>query len=286
MVARQTLYTFVKYINTFDRRYLISLALCLELLIAWGDYITGPLAPFAHFYLIPITCSAYFLGKRWTFIITLLAIIAGIPVFLQPLKSGQLMPLMLDLTSKTIIYLFFVLLVSEMRKLMDTLKELASEDPLTRANSGRYFYEFGSTEIARAQRSKQPLTLAFIDLDNFKDVNDTLGHQQGDALLVEIAATIKANLREGDILGRLGGDEFAILLTQTDQQQAKVILSRMQANLLNAVHPYDTRVTFSIGVVTYLADKPTSMKELVALADKAMYVIKKSTKNAIQYCDT
>lgn len=286
MVARQTLYKFVKYIDILDRGHLIGLVLCLELLIAWSDYITGPLAPFAHFYLIPITCSAYFLGKRWTFIITLLAIIASIPVFLQSLKTGQLMPLALELTSKTIIYLFFALLVSEMRKLMDTLEELASVDPLTRANSGRYFYEFGSTEIARAQRSKQPLTLAFIDLDNFKDVNDTLGHQQGDALLVDIAATIKANLREGDVLGRLGGDEFAILLTQTDQALAKVILSRMQANLLHAIQPYNTQVTFSIGVVTYLADKPSNINELVALADKAMYVIKKSTKNAIRYIDT
>lgn len=285
MVAQQALYKAVKYIDGINRKYLICLVLGLELLIAWADYITGPLAPFAHFYLLPITLAAYFLSAYWTYFVALLATIAGIPVFIQHIGTIQMTPLELDLASKSIIYFFTASLVREVRLLMNTLEALASEDPLTKANSSRYFFEVGNIEIAKSQRSKQPITLAFIDLDNFKEVNDNQGHQKGDALLIQIATTIKTNLREGDILGRLGGDEFAILLTQTDREQARIILERMRDNLFDAILPYQTHVTFSIGVVTYCPDKPTNINELVGLADKAMYDIKKSTKNAIQFID-
>jgi diguanylate cyclase (GGDEF)-like protein len=90
-------------------------------------------------------------------------------------------------------------------------------------------------------------------------------------------------LREGDVLGRLGGDEFALLLVDTDQSQAQIIITRMRENLLQAIESYQTCVTFSIGVVTYLADKEIDINQLLALVDNAMYRVKQTTKNAIKY---
>ena len=283
MQKKSTIYRTIKWLDGFAPNTLLFFVFCLDVLIAWVDYITGPLAPITPFFLLPIILSAFFLNRFWAYFFALVSAIAVIPVVSQLLSSFSLMPIMLGFLSRLIVYLAFAFLGLKFRHLLNELEKLASQDTLTTASSGRFFYEFGTTELARSLRSKSPLCLVFIDLDNFKEVNDQHGHQKGDQLLIQIAMTIKSNLREGDILGRLGGDEFAILLTQTSQEDAKIIINRMQANLLQAIMPFQTSVTFSIGVVTYLADKQTSVEDLVSLADQAMYDVKKSTKNAIQY---
>ncbi len=273
----------IKRVNKVNKKRLAALMLCLELLIFYADYLTGPLAPFSHFYIIPIIIAAFFLGSRWTYFITFLASIAELMVFQQLLISFNSAPAILDFISNTFIFFTIAILSRELSELLATLDRLASEDTLTKANSGRYFYDAGNAEIARSLRYKHPLTLAFIDLDNFKEVNDTQGHQKGDELLMLIASAIKSDLREGDLLGRLGGDEFAILLVHTDQIQAMTIIGRMTENLLNSIAPYNTRVTFSMGAVTYMGDKQSNVDELITIADTAMYSIKKTTKNAIHY---
>ncbi|MCK9608260.1 MAG: GGDEF domain-containing protein [Methylomonas sp.] len=283
MQIESTVYKIIKWLDKFDSKTVLGLVFCLEFLIAWGDYITGPLAPFTAFFLLPIILSAFFLRNFWAYFFAVLSAIAVIPVISQLFGTFSLLPIMLGFLSRILVYLAFAFLGVKLRQLVNDLDRLASQDTLTAASRGAFFYEFSTAELARSFRSKSPLCLVFIDLDNFKEVNDKHGHQKGDQLLVEIAATIKANLREGDILGRLGGDEFAILLAQTSQEEAKTIMRRMQASLLRAISHFESRVTFSVGVVAYLADKPASIDELVALADAAMYAVKKTTKNAIHY---
>jgi diguanylate cyclase (GGDEF)-like protein len=269
-------------IDHISRYRLIAFIFALEVLIFWADYVTGPLAPFEHLYIVPILIAAFFLNSKWAYFLTLIATVGGIPVFLKLLDEFDLTPVLLDFVSKGTIFFTIAFLGKRIRELLKNLHCLASEDSLTKANSRRHFYETSTAEIARSYRYKHPISIAFIDLDNFKEVNDKQGHDKGDQLLAETASTIRADLREGDLLGRLGGDEFGILLGQTDQEQAKIILTRMRENLLNAIAPFETKVTFSIGVVTYLADKQITIDDLLALADNAMYTIKKSTKNSIQ----
>jgi len=269
-------------IDNLNKHRLIAFILALEVSIFWADYVTGPLAPFEHLYIVPILIAAFFLNSQWAYFITLMATLGGIPIFLKLLDEFNLTPVLLDFISKGTIFFTIAFLAKRLRELLNKLHGLASVDSLTKANSRRHFYETSTAEIARSYRYKHPISIAFIDLDNFKEVNDKQGHDKGDQLLVETASTIRADLREGDLLGRLGGDEFGILLGQTDQKQAKIILTRMRENLLNAIAPFETKVTFSIGVVTYLADKQITIDDLLALADNAMYAIKKSTKNAIR----
>lgn len=273
----------IKRINKVNKKRLAALMLCLQLLIFYADYLTGPLVPFSHFYIIPIVTAAFFLGSYWAYFIALLASTSELMVFKQLLVSFNLGPVILDFASNTVIFFTIAFLSRQLSVLLATLEQLASEDTLTKANCGRYFYDAGNAEMARSFRYKHPLTLAFIDLDNFKEVNDTQGHQKGDELLILIASAIKSDLREGDLLGRLGGDEFAILLVRVDQDQAKIIIGRMTENLLNSIAPYNTKVTFSIGVATYMADKQSNIDELIIIADSAMYFIKKTTKNSIHY---
>ncbi|HEY0269180.1 MAG TPA: GGDEF domain-containing protein, partial [Methyloradius sp.] len=219
----------------------------------------------------------------WAYLIALVASVQGIFIFLQLLPIVNLYLICLDFISKAAIFFTITFLILQLRKLLDDFAEQASTDYLTGAHNRRYFYEVCSTELARAWRYQQPLTLVFIDIDDFKKINDIHGHQVGDQILVDTVDIIRADLREGDLLGRIGGDEFAIMLHQTDQQQAQLILERIKEHLVALKNSNATPVTYSMGVATYLAEKQISFDALVAHADQAMYAIKESSKNAIEF---
>ena len=112
--------------------------------------------------------------------------------------------------------------------------ELARTDFLTGASNARAFYDQAQMEMSRLQRSGQPLSIAYIDLDNFKKVNDTRGHNEGDRVLKTVVETLKQTLRGGDFIARLGGDEFAVLLPSTNDEQSRALMKRLHAILLKA----------------------------------------------------
>jgi diguanylate cyclase (GGDEF)-like protein len=138
----------------------------------------------------------------------------------------------------------------------------------------------GLREITRARRYNRPLTLLYIDLDNFKQVNDAFGHETGDELLVEVAATIRCNVRATDLVARLGGDEFALLLTETNREAGLVVTNKLRETLLRAMQERNWPVTFSIGVVSFTVP-PASVEEMVKQADEVMYSVKQRGKNSI-----
>jgi diguanylate cyclase (GGDEF)-like protein len=161
-------------------------------------------------------------------------------------------------------------------------KNLARKDMLTGAANRRLFFELAEVEIRRSRRYKHPFTLAYIDLDNFKKVNDTQGHNAGDNVLKVVVETIRKNIREIDLISRLSGDEFVILLPETNLSQAKVVIERTQKGLLFAMQKNSWPVTFSIGVITF-EKVPSTADEMVKVADNLMYEVKKSGKNNIRY---
>jgi diguanylate cyclase (GGDEF)-like protein len=120
--------------------------------------------------------------------------------------------------------------------------------------------------------------LAYIDLDNFKTVNDTYGHLIGDSLLRLVADTIRNNIRTTDVLARLGGDEFVVLLPETDFEQSEIVINKVQTQLLDEMKKNNWPVTFSIGAVTFLTP-PESVDEMIKKADNLMYSAKKNGKN-------
>jgi diguanylate cyclase (GGDEF)-like protein len=124
--------------------------------------------------------------------------------------------------------------------------------------------------------------MVYMDLDNFKTVNDTLGHAIGDLVLKTVVDAIHTQIRNTDFLARIGGDEFAILLTDIDQAHAKPIVERIQSSLLTKMKSNDWDITFSIGVLTVLT-MPESADKLVSLTDALMYEVKGRGKNAIHY---
>lgn len=156
------------------------------------------------------------------------------------------------------------------------------QDDVTGALNRRGFIEVLEAESKRARRYLHPLTVAYVDLDDFKLVNDILGHKTGNSVLQEVSRTMKNTVREVDFVARLGGDEFALLLSETGAEYVGVVLDKLRTALMNEMNAHDWRVTFSIGAVTF-NDPLATAEKMIAKADELMYSVKLSGKNRIEH---
>jgi diguanylate cyclase (GGDEF)-like protein len=172
------------------------------------------------------------------------------------------------------------LLIATLRSGLKREQALARTDPLTSLLNRRAFYEEAAPILALCRRKERPVTLGYIDLDNFRVVNNTLGHQAGDDLLRKVAAAFRASTRPSDLCARLGGDEFAVLLAEVDARDAEVALERLRIRLAESVASDRCPVTGSIGAVTFTT-VPDDLEDMIRAADFRMYVAKAAGKNRL-----
>jgi diguanylate cyclase (GGDEF)-like protein len=165
---------------------------------------------------------------------------------------------------------------------LENEKSLSRSDYLTGLANRRAFEELFAMECKRSQRYKRPITLVYMDLDDFKKVNDGRGHQTGDEVLIAVAASLRTNLRATDCVARLGGDEFAILLPETDEEAALIIMKKLEAVLQRLRSSKDWPIGFSFGVVTFPAPLE-SLEAMLERADKLMYEAKHGGKSAMLF---
>lgn len=161
------------------------------------------------------------------------------------------------------------------------LRELSVTDELTNVFNRRYFMHRLEEEISRSARFREPLTICFLDLDGFKKVNDTLGHPEGDRLLVRIGAWLNSKVRKHDVVARYGGDEFILLLANTDLNGAMTVCKRVNSEIFKhdfGIKNGDLKISVSIGIATY-PDHANSGADLVSRADKALLEAKAAGKN-------
>jgi diguanylate cyclase (GGDEF)-like protein len=266
-----------------SRVFWVVLSLVLILGIGFFDYKTGYELSFSLLYLLPISLTTWFAGRS----IGIVASVIGACIwFAADLFSGHPYshPAMAYWNSliRFGIFLIVTLLLAALRKAHDQEKVLARIDDLTGAVNSRFFYELVQIEMDRFQRNNRPFTVAYIDLDNFKSINDRFGHNMGDKVLRTTVRQAKNQLRKIDIVGRLGGDEFVLLLPETDQAAARAAVYKIQISLLDAMRRNQWAVTFSIGVLTCI-QIPQSIDELLTQADHLMYLVKKQGKNSISF---
>ncbi|MGE5417801.1 MAG: diguanylate cyclase [Acidobacteriota bacterium] len=173
-------------------------------------------------------------------------------------------------------------LIQKLQSVNDQLQIMAITDQLTGLNNRRGFISLVEQQIKIANRSKKPIYLFYIDLDGMKWVNDNMGHEEGDNLLIDTAHLLKSSFRVSDIIARLGGDEFAALAVDSDSEQAEVITNRLQHNIesFNEQNLRKYKVAMSIGSAMFDPLNPCSLDDLMSLADTLMYENKKARKAA------
>jgi diguanylate cyclase (GGDEF)-like protein len=176
-------------------------------------------------------------------------------------------------------------LASHGNRIMKSLSRLAQLDALTGLYNRNALIPRLENEISRANRYKRPLSLAIIDLDHFKAINDTLGHNAGDLALKYLAETLARFVRTADIVARHGGDEFIIVFPETTAENARIPLERLRIiveSLVCKLGPRDWRnITLSIGVAQ-LKSNTRAPEDLIALADQALYRAKTSGRNRVE----
>jgi len=171
-------------------------------------------------------------------------------------------------------------LVTELRRSLRLERELSRTDALTGLLNARAFREQGELLFAIARRTKRPLTLAYLDLDGFKQINDERGHQQGDQALLAVAETLKADVRKSDLIARVGGDEFALVLPETGADGARTTLERVRARIATRMQQSGWPATVSVGALAY-PEGPPDLDEAIQDADALMYRAKEAGKDRV-----
>ena len=168
-------------------------------------------------------------------------------------------------------------------KLVEDFQALASRDELTGLYNRRYFTEVAEQEIQRAERYRRDLSVILIDIDNFKAINDTYGHEAGDKVIKDIANVMRQNFRETDLFGRYGGEEFTVLLSETQIPDAVALSERMRQAIVQRLVKFENKeisYTASFGVAH--GEAGVSLDQLLRQADKALYYAKESGRNRVE----
>ncbi|MBC2715891.1 MAG: diguanylate cyclase [Desulfobacteraceae bacterium] len=270
-----------KLFSEFSRLTLVILSVGLILLVGLIRYNTGTEYALSLFFLFPIVLSTWYVGRGAGIIMSILSIIAWLIADLYLLSefSDSRIPFINE-TFRLIVFLFVTYLVWGVKTALEAQKNLARTDPLTGIANRRFFFEFVEIELKKAQRFKDNVSIIYMDIDDFKIVNDNLGHQIGDNLLKVVAETITKNIRAIDIAARFGGDEFGIFLSKTNDEGARSLAEKIQKRLLDRMRHHHWTTTFSIGVVTF-QNCNVRVYEMLHIADKLMYFAKRNGKNRI-----
>jgi diguanylate cyclase (GGDEF)-like protein len=259
-------------------------AAAILLLVAWvalGDWVLGAEVSFALLYLGPIAATVWFLGARTGALLSALCTLAG--AFTSAFSRRHHVPpgaVLWNLGVQLCVFLVFVLLLAELQAQLHRETIWAREDSLTGLINGRVFRDLVAQELERQRRSGTPSTLAYFDLDGFKQINDAFGHAEGDRALRAVGDVLRSRLRTIDAAARLGGDEFGLLLPETSEAPARVALERLGTALREELAARGWAVTASMGAAVLL-QAPPSVEDAVARADQLMLVAKRAGKDRL-----
>jgi diguanylate cyclase (GGDEF)-like protein len=257
--------------------------------IGWIDYVTGPDVGLSLLYLIPVAIAGWYGGRTVAIFIGAAAGTAGLLANIAWNGSEAAMAIsMWNAFTRYVIYLSEGVLLAMLHRDREKLRRLvAHQSTLARTDSGtslpnaRAFLEVVAEELETARDTGDPVCVAYLDLDNFKCVNDTFGHAAGDEVLQRVAVALKRSIRGHDVAARLGGDEFAVLLRSIEPDAARKVGERIAACVREiAVHYAGVALGATLGVVHFRA-VPDDADALLRAADGAMYAGKMSGKGCV-----
>lgn len=251
-------------------------------LVGFLDYITGPYISFSIFYFLPVGLMAWHGGRM---VGTVGSVLAAASWFLAQTGEGAVYSSAAIPYWNAIVELLSFLVLTHiacaLKGAMRHQAELARTDDLTGLANRRHFFELAEMEIQRARRYAHPFSLAYVDFDHFKKVNDGRGHAEGDRLLRAATRTILDSIRSTDVMARTGGDEFAVLMPETGPEAAMSVQRKIWTALQERVGSSYPEVTVSVGLATWLSP-PASTDEMMREADALMYAAKEGGRNCFK----
>jgi len=264
--------------RTWAKVTLIFLSLGL---VSTVDYYSPYYLSYSVFYVVPVMLAAWGISK-WpgVSIAVLAAIIWATIVALTGLEDFGPEVQFWNLLIRASFLTVFSLFVSALHHRIRLEESFADTDALTGLSNKHRFLERLEQEILRAKRHRQTLSIAYLDLDNFKITNDQFGHTTGDDVLRIVSQKMTSHVRKTDIVARLGGDEFSIVLLESGYDSANRVFCKLQDEVNAEMKANGWPVTMSIGAKTYDA-VPRDAKQMITETDALMYEVKRSGKNNI-----
>ena len=246
--------------------------------IAALDWFTPLQLSLAVFHVIPVFLAAWLLGRRVGLAFASGAALSWfLPDALHPEVRAALPFLVGDLATKVLFFVVISELVHALRAVQDLVHDEARTDALTGLLNRRAFYERAEAEIRRARRSGAPLVLAYLDVDDFKGVNDRFGHETGDRVLAALARALSRSVRGADTVARLGGDEFAVLFPDAGPAAAEALAAQLEIAVAGELGTLGVTVGFSIGLAAWTASLQ-GLDGFLRAADSGMYRVKATRK--------
>jgi diguanylate cyclase (GGDEF)-like protein len=281
--AGRTDMAFGRRIKENEKSLWFVFGLILLVLVGVLDYMSGVVLSYSVFYLVPIILLSWFVG-RWAGLVAV--VLSALDWYVAPMLSGEVPPRnSLDhwhVVLELVLFLLAIHLTTSLRRTLEKERRFARTDYRTGALNSRAFQEYTEREMARADRNHKPFTVAYVDLDDFKAINDRHGHSAGDSILLAVSGIIMRNVRGSDVFARIGGDEFALLLPECGSDYAPEVLERIRGRLRDELSGDPVRVTMSAGAVTFL-DPPPSYDAMLEIVDALMYAVKRTGKDAFRH---
>lgn len=268
------------WLTRFSSRTIMALVLAGIVAIGIPDYYVGIEISLFIFYIFPVAIATWYIGRRAGYVAGFLS---AIPSLIERLSQNYLSQrpaimlwnVFLHIGTMLIFVNVFSRLVSHIR----SEREFARIDLTTGLLNRRAFIEHLDYSVALLRREDIVFSVAYIDLDDFKAINDRHGHDEGDRVLRLIAGSLMHAARQNDIVARLGGDEFAMLICGANREQALLVLEKARLGLREALEREHRRVTCSIGCVAVQSVEP--VENIINAADQLMYRIKHGGKDGI-----
>lgn len=281
---RSPIFRFVDRLNGWPRPFLVATFVIFTLLVGLYDYLTQEQCSVSVLYFPLISLACWLVGFRTAVAIAILA--SALWILDDHVLPDRPMPDVFKYWHSVMnfaVYVAFAYVLSKLKATMVLQHRLGRTDELTGLANRVALFEEGRRDLARCRRSGRPLTAVFIDLDEFKQVNDLYGHAEGDRLLRVAAECLRLNTRETDLTARIGGDEFVVLAPEMGYEAAQRYADRMQRCFLAEMSRHGWPVTVSLGAATFNIP-PVTLDEVVKAADDLMYSVKRREKNSVKHC--
>ncbi len=279
-------HSFLEFLDARGKHWTWAGAIGTWALFSWLHSLIGWQISFSILYLVPVAVAAWVLGRVGGLTLSLLSAIS----WYYATRNSPVDPEVIRYWNALVRLLLFVIvaeLLFDLRRALERERSLARTDPLTGLANSLAFTETAEREIAVARRTGRCLSVIWLDLDGFKQINDTLGHAAGNEMLAQVGAALRRSTRRTDVAARMGGDEFAVLLPETDLAGASVMVEKIIAGVSENAVVKGHRVSMSVGALACENVLP-DLDLILRKADDLMYEVKRSGKGAsrIESCSS